>query len=71
MTGADAVFLDTNVLVAATVEAHPSHQVAAALLARVAGRVAAPVRRRLRPGLLAGHGPPRPVKAMFRSSLFC
>jgi predicted nucleic acid-binding protein len=34
MTGDDAVFLDTNVLVAATVEAHPSHQTAAALLER-------------------------------------
>lgn len=45
MTGADAVFLDTNVLVAATVEAHPSHQTATALLDRIADR-AAPRRSR-------------------------
>ena len=41
MTGAEAVFLDTNVLVAATVEAHPSHQLATALLGRIADRAAA------------------------------
>ncbi|MGB8930875.1 MAG: PIN domain-containing protein [Anaeromyxobacteraceae bacterium] len=37
MTGAEPVFIDTNVLVAATVEAHPSHAVALALLAKLAG----------------------------------
>ena len=37
---ADSVFLDTNVLVAASAEAHPSHAAAAALVARlVADRV--------------------------------
>jgi len=33
---ADRVFIDTNVLVAASVEAHPSHAVATALLERLA-----------------------------------
>lgn len=37
MTGAEPVFIDTNMLVAATVEAHPSHAVAVALLGRLAG----------------------------------
>ncbi len=37
---ADPVFLDTNVLVAASADAHPSHAAAAALVARlVADRV--------------------------------
>lgn len=37
MTGADAVFLDSNVLIAASVLEHPSHDVARALVARLAG----------------------------------
>jgi len=32
---AESVFIDTNVLVAATVESHPSHATAIALLARL------------------------------------
>lgn len=36
MTGADAVFIDSNVLIAASVLEHPSHDVAKALLARLA-----------------------------------
>ncbi len=35
---ADLVFIDTNVLVAASVEGHPSHAVATALLDRLAGQ---------------------------------
>jgi predicted nucleic acid-binding protein len=33
---ADPVFIDTNVLVAAAVDVHPSHGVAAAYIARIA-----------------------------------
>jgi predicted nucleic acid-binding protein len=36
MTGAEPVFLDSNVLIATSVEAHPSHAVASALVARLA-----------------------------------
>jgi predicted nucleic acid-binding protein len=36
MTSADAVFLDSNILIAASVDAHPSHAVASALVARLA-----------------------------------
>jgi len=39
---ADPVFIDTNVLVAATIQAHPSHAVANALLARLATNNVAP-----------------------------
>jgi predicted nucleic acid-binding protein len=34
---ADPVFLDTNVLVAASVAEHPSHTTAAALIAKIVG----------------------------------
>lgn len=37
MTVVEGVFLDTNLLVAASVEAHPSHAIATALLARLSG----------------------------------
>jgi predicted nucleic acid-binding protein len=39
---AEPVFIDTNVLVAAAIEAHPSHAVASALLARLATSNVAP-----------------------------
>jgi predicted nucleic acid-binding protein len=40
MTSAEAVFLDTNVLIATSVDAHPSHAVASALVARLAAGAA-------------------------------
>jgi predicted nucleic acid-binding protein len=37
---ADLIFIDTNLLVAASVEGHPSHVVATALLTRLGTRAA-------------------------------